>query len=759
MRHVTAHPPSTRLRLTASLAAGSLLLGQIAVPLAQAQTPPAPPTAQPAPPAGAQPASADPPTRVGSLSRIAGTVSFHTADETQWGAATLNYPVTSGNSFWTEPNAGADIDIGASRLTLAPQTEFDVDTLDDRTLATTEARGEMYVRLRDLPPQSTASITTPRGVVMLAEAGRYDIVAGDADHPTLVTVVEGAAQIDGASLSVKLGPHQTATVTGTESFKAALAPAVEDAFLRAQLARENPPAPLAAGHVAPPPVVETMTGAAALVDTGEWAEAPQYGRVWYPPVQRDWVPYRHGHWAWVAPWGWTWVDDAAWGFAPSHYGRWVEVNDRWGWTPVPIEPAGAPVIVERPAYAPAMVSFVDVAAGAAVGLAAGLAAGAAIGWIPLGPRQPYIPPYRVSEGYLARVNVTNVTNITNITNYRDHPPPIDQFANRGAATVVPRTAMAESQPIAAHAQAVAPQAFAAARPVEREPFAPTLATAGVTPAVARAYHLEPPAGGVAARPASPGPAVAPRGPEFGHGPLRPANAVPGPGPVPVPGAVAPEAARPEPGRPGVSPGAAVVGGAVVGGAAALGGAALLNRPRPTPGGTVGGPLGGPVATPHGPEAARPGTPQVRAPGPIIGATARPGTPELRPPVTASPTAATARPVAPAVARPGPAPLPAPLPAHPAEPTPRPVSAAIAPPRPAPAPRPAEPPAAANPAVPPVRPAAPARPAEPPAAAHPAAAPVRPAAPARPPEPAAHPAPAAAHPAPARPGQPGHPREP
>ena len=24
-----------------------------------------------------------------------------------------------------------------------------------------------------------------------------------------------------------------------------------------------------------------------------------------------------------APWGWTWVDDAPWGFAPFHYGRWV----------------------------------------------------------------------------------------------------------------------------------------------------------------------------------------------------------------------------------------------------------------------------------------------------------------------------------------------------------------------------------------------------------------------------------------------------
>ena len=126
-----------------------------------------------------------------------------------------------------------------------------------------------------------------------------------------------------------------------------------------------------------------MTGVEPLLETGEWAQVPDYGQVWYPPVAAGWVPYRSGHWAWASPWGWTWVDAAPWGFAPFHYGRWVEAGGRWGW--IPAGAGGGEY--GRPVYAPALVNWVGVAAGAAVGLAAGLAIGAAVGWIPLGPRE------------------------------------------------------------------------------------------------------------------------------------------------------------------------------------------------------------------------------------------------------------------------------------------------------------------------------------------------------------------------------------
>src|SRR5689334_1606342 len=99
-------------RLTAALAVAGILFAQFPPP-AGAQTPP--------PPAMSQ--QGDPPTRVGRLAQITGTVSFHTLDETAWNQAIPNYPVTTGNAFWTQPGAQASIEVSASRIAMAPQTE------------------------------------------------------------------------------------------------------------------------------------------------------------------------------------------------------------------------------------------------------------------------------------------------------------------------------------------------------------------------------------------------------------------------------------------------------------------------------------------------------------------------------------------------------------------------------------------------------------------------------------------------------------
>src|SRR6202008_5022781 len=47
-------------------------------------------------------AQGDPPGRVGRLSYVEGTASFHNGDQDQWSPATINYPVIAGQSYWTE---------------------------------------------------------------------------------------------------------------------------------------------------------------------------------------------------------------------------------------------------------------------------------------------------------------------------------------------------------------------------------------------------------------------------------------------------------------------------------------------------------------------------------------------------------------------------------------------------------------------------------------------------------------------------------
>src|SRR5260221_2351745 len=80
--------------------------------------------------AGTMSALADPPGRVGRLSYMEGTVSFHAGDQDQWSAAVLNYPVTTGTAFWTEPGSRAEIQIGGAEVRLDQSTELDIVSLD-----------------------------------------------------------------------------------------------------------------------------------------------------------------------------------------------------------------------------------------------------------------------------------------------------------------------------------------------------------------------------------------------------------------------------------------------------------------------------------------------------------------------------------------------------------------------------------------------------------------------------------------------------
>ena len=133
-----------------------------------------------------------------------------------------------------------------------------------------------------------------------------------------------------------------------------------------------------------------MTGVQDLGQYGDWQQSPDYGPAWFPQVSVNWAPYRYGHWAYIAPWGWTWIDDAPLGFRA-----------------LPLRPLGAhrPSLVlgprsyaARPVYAPALVSFL----GNLLGL--NLGGGPSVGWIPLGPREVWYPPYRYGQHYFRDVN-------------------------------------------------------------------------------------------------------------------------------------------------------------------------------------------------------------------------------------------------------------------------------------------------------------------------------------------------------------------
>ncbi len=600
----------------------------------------------------------DPPSRVGRMARLLGTVSFHAIGETEWRPAAMNYPVTSGDAFWTQPSSASDIDLGQAYLALDQSTEFDVDVLDDRSVQATQPQGAIFLRVRAMAADDVYRIATPRGAVAIIAPGAYEIVAGDADHPTTVTVVEGAARIDSTNASLTLAAMQTGRIEGASNFAVSVVPALTDPFLAARLADERRVArPAQATRMAPPAVVAAMTGGNELSAVGDWSDSPQYGAIWYPPVAKTWVPYRNGHWGYVAPWGWTWIDDASWGFAPSHYGRWVQEGPRWGWIPSERETRDRPR--ERPVYAPALVSFISIGVGVAIGTGRGEGpdrAHGSVGWVPLGPRETYLPPYKTSDRYARAANVGNVTTVNNVTNITT----VNNLMNRGAATVVPVAAMTGSQPVAARAEVVTPQTLAGAHRERGNAVQPTRATSGVTPVVARTLELAAPATPVPVRPAAPGPVVVPVAsmpPTTVQSPVA-KHADPVPGTAAVPVAVALPVLRPP---------------------------VSAAPPHPRAGGTAVG------ATP----AALPvGTPAIPAPGPVVAPVPGRGMPALpKAVVTPAPLGKPAEPAKP----PGPAPS-MPVPARPVI-SAAPHTTAPAPPAvvmPAPAIKPAEAPAPGKP---------------------------------------------------------------
>jgi len=357
----------------------------------------------------------DPPTRVARLSYTQGQVSFSPSGTDDWVSAVLNRPITIGDKLWTDNLARAELQVGSAAIRLGDQTGFSFLNLDDRVMQIRLTEGTIGLRVRRMEQDETIEVDTPNLAFSILRPGRYRISVNEAGDTTIINVRDGEGEVTGGGSAFTIHPDQQGYFTGTD----ALTPDIEplpsedtfDSWCNERDLRED--------HAAARRYVsDDVIGYEDLDEYGGWRSVPDYGTVWFPHVTVvNWAPYRYGHWVWVSPWGWTWVDDAPWGFAPFHYGRWVFVGGGWGWVPCP--PRAVAVAYVRPVYAPALVAWVGgphFAAGVAFG--GGVGVGVNVGWFPLGPREVYVPSYRVSRTYINNVNISNTTvNQTVINNY------------------------------------------------------------------------------------------------------------------------------------------------------------------------------------------------------------------------------------------------------------------------------------------------------------------------------------------------------
>lgn len=385
----------------------------------------------------------DPPSRVARLSYRQGDVTLEPAGSSESETALLNRPLTTGDRLWVDANGRAELQSGSATLHLDESTGIEFTEVGDDSLRVLLHDGAVNVHVRDLGRDELIEIETPNTLITLDEPGEYRIEADMDGNATVVKVREGSSTVAGierGSRDYTVDAGRQGLFTGTSPLSGEIDSIdPRTAFDRWSADREQKSARSPTTRY----VSREVIGYEDLDDHGDWHSHPEYGYVWYPRVVvAGWAPYRYGQWVWVRPWGWTWVDSSPWGFAPFHYGRWVHVHDHWGWVPGPRR--------IRPVYAPALVAWVG---GPSVSVSVSFGSG--IGWFPLGPREVYVPGYRVSRRYVDRVNVSNtvIVNNTYITNVYNRGGRDVRYMHRdrpGSITAVSREDFTRGRPVDRH---------------------------------------------------------------------------------------------------------------------------------------------------------------------------------------------------------------------------------------------------------------------------------------------------------------------
>ena len=421
------------------------------------QAPPPPADQSTASSAGQQ---VDPPGRVARLGYMTGSVSVQPHGTDDWVQGSANRPLTIADNVWADKDSRAELNLGTGFLRISSETSLTLTNVTNDAVQVQLHQGTLNVHIGKLYGGEVYEIDTPNQAFTVTKAGEYRVDVDPTGDSTLVTVWKGEGEATGQGPAVRVHEGQQARFTSGNSLehqiKDAPNPDGFDEWCKVRDKREDES--VSARYVAP-----GVVGASDLDEYGSWRDTPDYGHVWVPTsVAPGWAPYRYGHWGWVDPWGWTWEDDAPWGFAPFHYGRWVDFNGYWGWAPGPYW--------VRPWYAPALVAWYG---GPRFGFGFGFGGG--FGWCPLGFGEPFFPWYGVSRGYFRNVNISNtrITNITNITNNyyntrargggfygRSGIAPTPRYATRtGAFTAVSHNTLQRGLPVAQNAARLSPGAL------------------------------------------------------------------------------------------------------------------------------------------------------------------------------------------------------------------------------------------------------------------------------------------------------------
>ena len=327
------------------------------------------------------------------IERVDGQVGINNSlkDETsnEWIQATPNMPISAGDRIYTRENSRAAVAFtGRNFARLDDGTALDIIALSDDRTQVALRDGSALFDVGYLPSGGLFEVATTHGAVDFNQPGLYELGYND-NGSVWVSVLSGVAQVIGLAGSSQISQGEMLTLLGQTAAQAALSrfdptyagglvddyygyryPSIYDGRYRDYNS-----------YVADPYYYDPyrrynsyqyvnyeIPGIYDLDPYGDWVNIDNYGYSWRPRVDYGWAPYQSGYWYNDYPHGLTWVSNEPWGYAPYHYGRWTNLNDQWYWVP---DGANSDVY-----YAPSLVAFLPLNDNG-------------VGWLPLGPGDPY----------------------------------------------------------------------------------------------------------------------------------------------------------------------------------------------------------------------------------------------------------------------------------------------------------------------------------------------------------------------------------
>jgi Family of unknown function (DUF6600)/FecR protein len=363
------------------------------------------------------------------IERVDGQVgvnrSLDSETNSQWIEARANTPVSVGDRIYTKENSRIDIAFtGRNAATVDANTSLDIlDLSRDKTQVALRT-GSALFDVGSITSGQLFEVATPCGAVDLNEPGIYQ-VSIDPNGNATATAFSGSAQVVGQQgsgtirkgevLSVPCQEGSSATVSRVNYDQAGTYldnhfrsryPRKYDGRYRSYYTYLDDPYYYdpAQSYTSYNYVSDYVPGVYDLDDYGDWSYVNDYGYAWHPRVDAGWAPYQAGYWETDYPYGLTWVSNEPWGYAPYHYGRWAYASNEWFWVP--------DSTTIYPTYSPALTAFIPLG-------------DSSVGWVALGPGDPYVNRYY--DPYWQPVYLTT-------------PTVTERFANinvPGAVAVVP----------------------------------------------------------------------------------------------------------------------------------------------------------------------------------------------------------------------------------------------------------------------------------------------------------------------------------